>query len=100
MAIKWTAMYQGDRDAKDKTPNVHVAEIGGMRLSLTNAHIHYRGKWVMSFEPLVKTTELLDCSGPAEAKQRAINIARAKLAPVFKALDSAATTAFPDKEGR
>lgn len=93
MPAEWkdTTSY---RQGEERNPRCWSAKFGDLEVTVLTGHIYYPGEWVMHFRPFCDAHPLgakKDELTPAKAQERALQIARAKLAPIFKALDSAVT---------
>lgn len=92
MPVQWKDETSYSRNGP-REQTVWTARFGDLSLTVLTGHIYARDRWVMHFRPFYDTHELgatKDEMTPLQAQEMALQLARAKLAPIFKALDSVA----------
>lgn len=73
----WKDTTSYSRSDVDRKPSCFSAKSGSLNITVTNGHIHYKGKWIMHcFKLGIDTMPLPDCANEQEAKHRAIAIVR------------------------
>lgn len=62
----------------ENVPHCWTAKAGRLRITVTNGHIYYPGKWVMHCAPFFDTHKL-DVDTKEEAQAKAVELVRAEI---------------------
>ena len=84
----WKDTTRYSRNDKERKQTTWTAESGPVCITVTCDHIHYRPEWVMHCLAVgVDTKHLSGCTGPEDAKRRAVEFVKAKARDIAENAD-------------
>jgi hypothetical protein len=81
----WRKEYNRDTDREAWELTLSA----GIKLWVSNGHIDYRGEWIVRFYPLADSPKALNVKSADEAKDKALEYAKAIIEPIYKLLEAA-----------
>ena len=89
MSNQWKDITTYSRSVTERIPSTFEARSGDLRITITSAHISYKGDWVMHCYALgIDTLHLKTCTTKTEAQKRALEVVRMKLNRLVTDLDA------------
>lgn len=83
--LTWKDITSFSQEDKERKPTCWEANVGGLRITITNGHLHCPGEWVMHCRPWFNTYPL-KVDTREEAMERALLLVCAKVTPIYDGL--------------
>ena len=84
--FEWTDSTSYSRNAPEQIPTMFNAQIGELKITITNGHVHYRGEFIFHcFNIGLESVRLPGATNHTEAAEMAFDACRAKVEAMYKA---------------